>query len=215
MKKSWLLVTLAVVVIGTGIAAWWMAESDDNAPILLSFADCETAGYPIGESFPRQCFGPNGQTFVEPVADGGTGQDQELIQVHFSKNPQSNDDFTFTQTVERELAAGENPIETALVELLNGPTADEADNGLFNPIKLSGPSNCGGGNFRYTLNVDKLTLAFCKSITSGGIGDDARIKTVVEKTIKANAGNSELDVIILDQDGNCFGDMSGENTCQT
>ncbi len=34
---------------------------------ILSFADCSAAGYPILESYPRQCKTPDGRTFAEEI----------------------------------------------------------------------------------------------------------------------------------------------------
>lgn len=36
-------------------------------PTVLSFQDCERAGYPVMESFPRRCAVPNGQTYTEEI----------------------------------------------------------------------------------------------------------------------------------------------------
>lgn len=37
------------------------------APIVLSFEDCASAGYPVMESYPRQCRTPDGRTFAEEI----------------------------------------------------------------------------------------------------------------------------------------------------
>jgi hypothetical protein len=208
-------VVLGVILVAGGF--WlWRANQDDpntNTVNITNFEQCAAAGYPVGESFPRQCFGPNGQTFVEEIEEGDTTDSGNTAEVHFSKNPDSNEDFDFTVAVEREVPEGQDALEVALIELIEGPTAAEADDGLFSPIKLSGESNCDSGNFRYTTAADKLTLTFCKQITSSGVGDDARIQAVVEETVKTNSDDDELKVIILDREGNCLGDQSGQNLC--
>jgi len=38
-----------------------------NAPEVLSFEDCAAAGYPLMESYPRQCATPDGRTFAEEL----------------------------------------------------------------------------------------------------------------------------------------------------
>jgi len=43
---------------------------DRTAGTISSFADCVTAGYPVAESYPRQCRTPDGRNFVEVVAGG-------------------------------------------------------------------------------------------------------------------------------------------------
>lgn len=40
-----------------------------SATSILSFADCERAGYPVMESYPRQCRTPDGRTFAEELPE--------------------------------------------------------------------------------------------------------------------------------------------------
>ncbi|MBU0750221.1 Gmad2 immunoglobulin-like domain-containing protein [Patescibacteria group bacterium] len=66
-----------IVVVGFGILAWLSlggASTDisavpaDTSPIeILSFADCEAAGLPVMESYPRQCRTPDGRTYTEEL----------------------------------------------------------------------------------------------------------------------------------------------------
>ena len=37
---------------------------------VTNFYTCESAGYPVMESYPRQCRAPNGDVFVEEISDG-------------------------------------------------------------------------------------------------------------------------------------------------
>ena len=39
-----------------------------GGPNITSFEDCMTAGYPVMESYPRQCALPGGRTFVEQIS---------------------------------------------------------------------------------------------------------------------------------------------------
>ena len=50
-------------------------EGTDNgrSRAIDSFITCVDAGYPVMESYPRQCRTPDGQTFVEEIEDDGTG----------------------------------------------------------------------------------------------------------------------------------------------
>jgi eight-cysteine-cluster-containing protein len=41
-------------------------------PSITTFAACAEAGYPIMESYPRQCAGPDGRTFTEIVDEPDT-----------------------------------------------------------------------------------------------------------------------------------------------
>ena len=45
-------------------------QSADGAPIVNNFLECEAAGYPVMESYPRQCQTPEGDTYVEEVVVG-------------------------------------------------------------------------------------------------------------------------------------------------
>lgn len=63
-----------VVLIFVGLAAtWYMNENKkapvvtNEAPVVLSFEDCEAAGYPVMESSPRQCATPDGRTYTEEL----------------------------------------------------------------------------------------------------------------------------------------------------
>ena len=84
---------------------------------------------------------------------------------------------------------------------------------LFTPIKLTGTSNCSGKDFSLSIDqtTKKATLKFCKLVTSAGIGDDARIKNTITKTL--TQFSTVTTVVILDRGGNCMGDESGMNAC--
>lgn len=56
-----------MVIIG-GLA-WFGFSKIENTktPVVLSFEDCVKAGYPIMESYPRQCKTPDSRTYTEEV----------------------------------------------------------------------------------------------------------------------------------------------------
>ncbi|MBP9697942.1 MAG: Gmad2 immunoglobulin-like domain-containing protein [Candidatus Moranbacteria bacterium] len=65
LKKiaTWIVV-IAVILIGI----WLIKRSNDaTPPVVNSFEDCEKAGYPVMESYPRQCATPDGRTFAEEL----------------------------------------------------------------------------------------------------------------------------------------------------
>lgn len=67
MKKVTIYIVLVVVVVGLFL----YMNKKYNAPKvteILSFEDCKNAGYPVMESFPRQCKTPDGRTYAEEVA---------------------------------------------------------------------------------------------------------------------------------------------------
>ncbi|MBP6860530.1 MAG: hypothetical protein KBC38_03160 [Candidatus Pacebacteria bacterium] len=69
MNTSYLwVIGLILILVGSGI---WLMQGEippatPDADI-LSFADCAEAGYPVMESYPRQCRTPDGRTFAEEI----------------------------------------------------------------------------------------------------------------------------------------------------
>jgi len=66
------LVIITLVSLGTAGWFWYGAETkNSNNPnvseSISSFDDCVAAGFPVAESFPRQCFVPNGAGFTEEI----------------------------------------------------------------------------------------------------------------------------------------------------
>lgn len=49
-------------------------------PTITNFEECVQAGYPVGESYPRQCWTPDGRHFVEKI-EGFPPPDSSLITV--------------------------------------------------------------------------------------------------------------------------------------
>lgn len=147
------------------------------------------------------------------------------IKVFFSKAPQSlNTNFTAIYPVDRispTPAVGNFAIQL----LIAGPTPSEQQAGYFTELNtmLSGPSKCaalpvGGPDFTLTLNTKDTvtetgtaTLKFCRNLSSPGIGTDARVQAEINATLKQFATIKK--VVILTENGSCFGDMSGLNLC--
>jgi hypothetical protein len=147
------------------------------------------------------------------------------VKVFFSKSPQSlNTNFTTVYPVDRfspTLAVGNFAIQL----LIAGPTPSEQQAGYFTELNamLSGPSKCaalvvGGPDFTLTLNTKgtmtetgTATLKFCRSLSSSGVGTDARLQAEINATLKQFATIKK--VLILTENGDCFGDMSGLNLC--
>jgi hypothetical protein len=85
-------------------------------------------------------------------------------------------------------------------------------------LQRGGASNCGGPDFKITLNMrgtapetGTATLQFCRPTASPGIGADARVKAEIEKTLTQFSNITR--VVILLQNGHCFGDESGADLC--
>ncbi|MBO0790693.1 MAG: GerMN domain-containing protein [Ktedonobacteraceae bacterium] len=147
------------------------------------------------------------------------------IKVFFSKFPQSNSNFAAVFPVNRvspTVAVGTFSIQL----LIAGPAISERDAGYFSELNsmLSGPSNCsapyptGGPDFKLTLDkrgsvTEKgtATLRFCRTISSPGIGADARVQAQINATLKQFSTIKK--VVILTKTGHCFADGSGLDLC--
>ena len=147
------------------------------------------------------------------------------IRVYFSKFPDSANNFTAVFPVDRispTIAVGTFAIQL----LIAGPTPKEWDAGYFSELNsiLTGPSNCsaphptGGPDFKLTLNMKgptpeqgTATVKFCRATMSPGIGADARIQSEINATLKQFTSIKK--VVILDKNGHCFGDQSGQDRC--
>ncbi|WP_414621333.1 hypothetical protein [Calothrix sp. CCY 0018] len=134
---------------------------------------------------------------------------QYQIKVFFPVTPESNDDFTAVQPVTRT-TDNLGVARFALNQLIAGPTKREQQKGLIDVIDLTGESTCGQ-DFRITINRGVALLKFCRDVPTAGVGDDARIETAINKTLKQFPTIDR--VAILNKNGNCFKDASGENLC--
>jgi hypothetical protein len=87
MKKAIYLLSILVIV---GLIFWFgFYQYKRSAPLsVLSFEDCVNAGYPVMESFPRQCKTPDGRTYAEELPGNTTYDNASLdlinIDVPFS-----------------------------------------------------------------------------------------------------------------------------------
>ncbi len=147
------------------------------------------------------------------------------VKVFFSRFPQSASNSSAVFPVSRispTIGVGTFAIQL----LIAGPTTAEHSAGYFSELNsiLSGPSNCtapfptGGPDFILTLNkkgnvteTGTATLRFCRATSSPGIGADARIKAEINATLKQFSSIKK--VVILNEDGHCFADLSGNNVC--
>lgn len=184
MKKSkYLLLSLGIVVVLVSVILITVAGaivSNNQNLAINSFADCEAAGLPIQESYPRRCTTTDGRSFTETITTTGLPYP---VGVFFSKNPESVNDFTYVVRVERT-TTDSNLIDHALKQLISGPNSSETQAGLFTPISLKGDSTCNGDDFQTTLNDDKVVRIYlCKDLVINGVGDAARVQTVLERTL--------------------------------
>ena len=61
-----------LVVILIAIGVYFVMKKDDSVPQVTSFETCAAAGYPVMESYPRQCRTPDGRTYAEELAEQTT-----------------------------------------------------------------------------------------------------------------------------------------------
>jgi hypothetical protein len=143
------------------------------------------------------------------------------VLVYFSKGQASLDDPSAVFPVPR-VSPTPAVATYAMEQLIAGPTPSEKGAGYFTELTTvlhrSEPSNCGDADFRLTLDhrggtpqPGTATLQFCRPTTSPGIGADARITAEITRTLTQFA--TITTVVILNRNGDCFGDLSGLNRC--
>ena len=153
------------------------------------------------------------QPSAQPPARG------HAVKVYFSKHPQSDQNATAVFAV-RRISPTLAVATFALGQLVVGPTRTETKAGYYSALAglLHGPSDCGGPAVRIMLNRRGMTVEpgtatvrFCRRSRSGGIFDDVRVQYEIVKTLTQFPSIKR--VVILNKFGQCFGDLSGRNTC--
>ena len=218
-KKNWYIAAgiAGLSIITVALIAVFVANK--STPPITDFDSCAKYSGVVLESYPRQCRAPDGTMYTEDVTISEPqvvtpSAETYSVLIYFSQNPKSYDDFTYTVTVPR--TSDRVDIATYTIEqLIAGPTEQEAAQRLFSPLtnKLTGDSNCGGPDFSLSINKDTGTgtLRFCKDLITAGIGEDALITETSTQTLKQFSNINK--VILLTKNGDCFGDLSGENRC--
>jgi len=70
MSKKTIFIIFVIVLIVAALGLWFiMKKAVAPAPKITNFEECAAAGYPVIESYPRQCRTPNGKTFAEKVPE--------------------------------------------------------------------------------------------------------------------------------------------------
>jgi spore germination protein GerM len=189
--------------------------------LLLAACGSNTSSNPpaVSTSTPTTTTTATAPTVIVAITATTTTGNHHPVKVYFSKSPDSENNFRAVYPVDRD--APTTAVATyAIQQLIAGPTSTEKNAGYYSelPKALNGPSSCSGADF--TLTLDKkgttaepgtTTLKFCRTLTSGGIGTDARIHTEIEKTLQQFPTIKK--VVILTNEGHCFGDESGMDRC--
>lgn len=85
------IIASAIVILAAGYFWYFFFKGTFQKIQPASFEECVAAGYPIAESYPRQCFTPDGKGFVEII--------KQPVQQPF---PPSSDATVPESTVEKE-----------------------------------------------------------------------------------------------------------------
>jgi hypothetical protein len=73
MSKKIIIIIIIVILgfISTGFYFIFSRKTKEpysvTPKVITNFQECVNAGYPIGESYPRQCWTPDGKRFVEEI----------------------------------------------------------------------------------------------------------------------------------------------------
>jgi hypothetical protein len=85
MSKKILIFALIVIVVGIVVYFTAFKPGEVPTPSINSFEECVSAGYPVLESYPRQCKTSDGETFTEDI--GNELEKADLIKI---SNPRPN-----------------------------------------------------------------------------------------------------------------------------
>ncbi len=206
--KSTLLSFSLLLIIGVISSGGSQARNAISSQRLLSFAESSTNQTKTlsntGQFLSQQI---NLTQQANPAASTQSPATQKKVQVFFPKR--NSEDFTYVEPVWRTTSSL-GLAQFSIEQLISGPTTQEKARSLIAPIQLRGSSNCGK-DFTLSISNGVANLRFCKSVLSSGTGDDGRQKSSINATLKQFSTINS--VIILDRNGNCLGDQSGENTC--
>lgn len=83
MQNKKVLYSLLLIIL-LGILGWvGFLGMRKEVPVVMSFEDCLKAGYPVMESYPRQCKTPDGRNYAEEIPEKitYTNSSEDLIKV--------------------------------------------------------------------------------------------------------------------------------------
>ncbi len=139
------------------------------------------------------------------------------IQVYFSRHPDSDSNPLNVFPV-RRVSPTLGVATYAVQQFIAGPSASEKAAGYYNELALSGPSSCGGADFKLTLDARgaapekaTATVQFCRASQLPGDMSGPRVIQALTTTLRQFPSIQR--VVILDSTGACFADLSGRNLC--
>lgn len=234
-KKTLLYVLVSVVIVLIALILFFLFKPNNNTN---NSSDNSATPTPTETSAPTPTPTPSTDTTdtptttvtvtpttsATPIPSGGTLSEAIKVKVPYSVDKDPNDPTaknsmdSFGYYAYRIFSTTRADTENFVMEkMIAGPSdQDKTDYFWFTPITLSGDSNCGGADFQITkdTSANKITVKFCKTVQTAGVGDDARITTVIKAGMEQFLSeDSTKTVVVLTKDGNCFGDGSGTNQC--
>jgi hypothetical protein len=141
------------------------------------------------------------------------------VRVYFSRHPDTDNNPAAVFPVNRT-SPNLQVATYSIQQLIAGPTASEAAAHYFTPLtsSLTGSSNCGGPDFQITLDMKgttpetgTATLRFCRTTQLAGDLTGGIITAEINATLKQFPTIHK--VVILNSNGSCFDDLSGQNLC--
>lgn len=191
--------TLVIIIVGGGL--WWFFTRSDGGgkaekSTNVTTSSAQKTSKSSEESDTKDKKTTSGKTYP--------------VKVYFSKDPESYDDPTKVFPVTRN-SPDLGTAKYSLGELISGPTTSEKATGFFGEIKLSGSSKCDGADFVLATDSSTATVRFCKTFESAGVMADARMQSQIETTLLQFSSISK--VILLNREGYCLFDASGEEGC--
>jgi hypothetical protein len=148
------------------------------------------------------------------MVPGVASAEPDTVQVFFSRDPDSFNDFTAVFAQSRVVPGGAGLIEQTVAAHLAGPTPAEQAAGYFSDFKnlvVPGASSCKGQDFTLMVTLGIATLQLCHATSSAGIGQDARAQNEINATLMQFPGITK--VIVLGATGHCLFDGSGMDLC--
>lgn len=143
------------------------------------------------------------------------------VLVYFSHHPESDSDPTAVIAVHRT-SPNLGVATFALEQLFLGPTAAEQEQGYYSDFtgNIGPTNNCSDQSQDFTLSLNHrgtkseagtATVRLCRQVSIPGDFSGARMKAMITKTLTQFSNIKQ--VVILNDQGNCFDDLQGANAC--
>ncbi len=175
---------------------------------VASFDDCVAKGYPILESFPRQCRYPDGRMAVEPIlleettsssfspiAESSSSSSRNLLVFFGNENRNPNaQDCSLTYAVER-VTGGRSDVARAALELLfQGPTEGESTDGFYTSLPA-------GVTIRSVDIRDGIARVEFDEALERGVGGSCRVAAIRAQIAQTLMQFPTVDDVIISVDG--------------